>query len=319
MSKRADRVEDFIAATFTPMKENGDVNLEAIDKYQQFLLDQGINYVYVNGSTGEGTSLTTSERKSITEQWITLSRKPGREMKVFVQVGGTNFRETLELAEHAAEVGADAFSALPPLYFVPATVDELVDYCRQVAEKAPSIPFYYYHIPERTNVRFDMEQFLIKSRNVISNLRGIKFSSKDLYEGSRCLRTLNSKGENYELLFGSDEQIISAFAIGFKGAIGTTYSIIPRVYQKLKKAFDAGHMNEAASYQYRSADFVKVCFEFGSVTGGLLPAVKFVLSQIGVDAGPPRYPMKPLDNTSKQKLMDRLNYIKFFDWHSKAD
>ncbi|KAH9514158.1 hypothetical protein Btru_030442 [Bulinus truncatus] len=309
-------VEDFVAATFTPMKENGDVNLDAIDNYQQILLNQGIKYVYVNGSTGEGTSLTTQERKNITEQWVKLSRKPGREMSVFVQVGGTNFRETLELAEHAGSVGADAISALPPLYFVPATVDDLVDYCRLVAEKAPQIPFYYYHIPEKTSVRFDMEKFLIKSRHVVPSLRGIKFSSKDLYEAGRCVRVQNSKGVNYELLFGSDEQIVSAFAVGFKGAVGSTYSVLPNVYQKLKKFFFAGDIDTAAKCQQKSVDFVKVCFEFGSVTGGLLPAIKFVLSQIGIDVGPPRYPMRPLDEPSKMKLIERLNDIKFFEWRS---
>ncbi|CAL1535529.1 unnamed protein product [Lymnaea stagnalis] len=309
-------VEDFVAATFTPMKENGNVNLEAIDGYQKFLTEQEIKLVYVNGSTAEGTSLTTEERKQIAEKWVTLSQIPGREMKVLIQVGGTNFKETIELTEHAAAIGADAISTLAPLYFTPNSVDDLVEYCKRVADKAPNLPLYYYHIPDRTGVRFDMEQFLNKSRNVIPNLRGIKFSSKDLYEGCRCLRTLDANGDNYDLLFGCDEQVISAFAIGFKGAIGSTYSLIPRVYHKLKQALKEGRLDDARRYQYKSVDLVKVCFEFGSVTGGLLPAMKVVLTKLGVDIGPPRYPMVPLDDATQKQLVERLQEIGFFDWWS---
>ncbi|XP_059160468.1 N-acetylneuraminate lyase B-like [Physella acuta] len=307
-------VEGFVAATFTPFKDNGDVNLDAIDQYQEFLVQQGIQHVYINGTTGEGTSLTTDERKLIAEKWKELSLLPGRYMKVLIQVGGTSFKETCQLAEHAASIGADAISTLAPLYLLPQNIDELVDFCRQVAARAPSVPFYYYHIPDRTGVRFDMEQFLVRSRHVIPTLRGVKFSSKDLYEGSRCLRTSDAQGNLFDILFGCDEQVMSAFVIGFKGAIGSTYSLMAGTYHKLKDALSNGQIQEARTFQYRSVDLVKVCCEFGGQAGGIIPAMKVVLSKLGVDIGPPRFPMRPLSDAHQADLLGRLAEIGFFHW-----
>ncbi|GFR59026.1 N-acetylneuraminate lyase [Elysia marginata] len=95
-------------------------------------------------------------------------------MSVMVQVGGTSFRDTIDLTRHAVSCGAHVISALAPLYFTPVTV-------------------------------VNMEEFLHKARDKVPNLRGIKFSSKDLYEGARCLRTKDANGHNFDILFGSDE------------------------------------------------------------------------------------------------------------------
>lgn len=307
-------VEDFVPATFTPMKDNGDVNIDAIDEYQRFLKDKGVNYVYINGSTGEGTSLTQQERKRITEKWAELASMKGREMTVMVQVGGTSFRDTVDLTQHAVASGAHVISALAPLYFSPVTVDDLVEYCSRVAKEASGLPFYYYHIPERTGVRLNMEEFLIKAKDRIPNLRGIKFSSKDLYEGARCLRTKDAKGHHFDILFGCDEQVIAAFAMGFKGAIGSTYSLIPGVYRRAKQALEQGRLAEARDLQVKSVQLVDICFKYGKGVGGPVPAFKAALQALGVPVGPARFPMASLDKKMTGDLLAELQDAGFFEW-----
>ncbi|GFN92541.1 N-acetylneuraminate lyase [Plakobranchus ocellatus] len=179
---------------------------------------------------------------------------------------------------------------------------------------ASGLPFYYYHIPDRTGIKLSMEEFLLKARDVIPNLRGIKFSSKDLFEGSKCLRIKDSRGNNFDLLYGCDEQVIAAFAMGFQGAIGSTYSLMPGVYRRARRALEEGHVAEARELQYRSVRLVDICFKFGQGMGGPLPAFKAILSELGIPMGSTRFPMASMDQQMRAKLKDELVQIGFFQW-----
>ncbi|KAK3733400.1 hypothetical protein RRG08_004826 [Elysia crispata] len=193
-------------------------------------------------------------------------------------------------------------------------MNDLVDYCGRVALEAEGLPFYYYHIPDRTGVRLNMEEFLHKARDQIPNLRGIKFSSKDLYEGFKCLRTKDAKGHNFDILFGCDEQVIAAFAMGFRGAIGSTYSLLPGVYRQAKLAMDDGRLAEARELQARSVRLVHVCFKFGKGVGRPIPAFKAILNKLGVPVGPTRFPMATLDQQATAELIAELSEAGFFQW-----
>lgn len=138
-----------VAATFTPFDEHGELNLPKIEDYCKYLQRNGIHHIYVNGTTGEGASLTVDERKQIVEKWLSVAKG---KLSVTVHVGSINIKESKELARHAQEVGADAIGALPSLFFKPQSLDALVDYCRLIAAEAPSLPFYYYHLPVFTGV-----------------------------------------------------------------------------------------------------------------------------------------------------------------------
>jgi len=308
------KLEGLLTASFTPMTEDREVDIKAIDAYQKYLVDNGINQMYINGSTGEGPQLTTPERKTILEEWMRLSRLPNRSMKIVVQLGGTTEKESLELTDHAAQLKVDAVSALPSLYFLPSCVDDLVEHCQRISARAPGIPFYYYHIPIKTGVTLDMTEFLEKSRTAVPDLRGIKFTSKDLYEGAKCLRTKDANGDLYDMLYGCDEQLLGALAMGFRAGVGSTYQLMPKVYTTLKALSDAGKVEEARVWQYRSIDVIRTLFDFGAKCGGLMSAQKFVLSTFGAPLGPARRPIGGLTGAEEADLKAKLEKLGFNDW-----
>lgn len=121
-----------------------------IDKYAQYLKKMGMNGVMVNGMTGEGMTLTVDERKQLTEKWLEATRK--YDMKMIVNIGGTNLPSVYELAEHAEKVKVDAIMVLPDLYYSPKNEGDLVAYIKDVVAYAPTRPLFYYHIPMMTNV-----------------------------------------------------------------------------------------------------------------------------------------------------------------------
>ena len=308
------KVEGLVCASFTPMTEDREVNIKVIDAYQKYLSDNGISCMYVNGSTGEGPLLTTQERKDILAEWMRLSRLPGRSMRIMVQVGGTTDKEIMELTTHAASLKVDAVSALPSLYFTPTCVDDLVDHCRRISEKAPGIPFYYYHVPVWTGINLNMQEFLEKCRSAVPDLRGIKFTSKDLYEGAKCLRTKDASGDVYDMLYGCDEQLIGALAMGFRGGVGSTYNLMPGVYKSLMSLCDQGLWEKARLQQYRSIDVIKIIFDFGKRCGLLMSAQKAVMHRVGAPVGPTRHPITELSDEEKEALMKKLEEIGFFQW-----
>ena len=108
--------EGLIAAPFTPMDDGGEINLEPVGRYVDHLSESGVTGAFVCGTTGESPSLTTEERKSILEEWI--KHAPGK-LKIICHVGGNSLPQSIELARHAASVGADATGSFAPFFFKP--------------------------------------------------------------------------------------------------------------------------------------------------------------------------------------------------------
>ena len=168
--KHYQRLEGMVAATFTPMDARGDINLSVIDKYADLMAESGMAGVFVCGTTGESHSLTTDERKAILAQWIKSARK---RFKVIAHVGSNCQLEAMELARHAQEVEADAFAAMAPCFFKPSSVKDLVDFFTPIAQSAPDLPFYYYHIPAFNGAFLSMVAFLEAVDGRIPNFAGI--------------------------------------------------------------------------------------------------------------------------------------------------
>lgn len=129
------KFEGLIAAPFTPMKENGEVNYDRIRVYYDFLKKNKMAGAFINGSTGEGVSLTQKERKKIAEQWVAASKaNPG--VKIINLVGGTSYVECIEEAKYSSETGADAIAASLYYKLIEAFDSGDLETARQLQQKA---------------------------------------------------------------------------------------------------------------------------------------------------------------------------------------
>jgi N-acetylneuraminate lyase len=163
-------ISGLVAATFTPLDEDRSINLDMIPAIVEHLMGDGINALYVCGSTGEGPSLTLDERKLVSQAYgeAIAGRVP-----LIVQVGHNSLSAAQQLAEHAAKIGAQAISAIPPLYFKPHNLDVLIQCLMEISAGAPELPFYYYHIPRLTGIYIDVVDLLHSSANRFPQLLGI--------------------------------------------------------------------------------------------------------------------------------------------------
>lgn len=104
----------------------------------------------VNGTSGEGMTLSKDERKKLAEKWKAACLK--HSLTLMIQIGGAPIADVIDLAIHAEEIGADAVLCLPELYFKPQTETDLVKYVDRIAKNCSKTPFLYYHIPKYTKV-----------------------------------------------------------------------------------------------------------------------------------------------------------------------
>ena len=299
-----EKIIGLIDAPFTPMKENGDVNLEPIAAYAEMLQKNGLRGVFINGSSGEGYMLTTEERMMLAERWVSVAPK---DFKVIVHVGSCCLRESVRLAAHAQQMGVWGIGSMAPPFPKIGRVEELVKYCETIAAAAPSLPFYYYHIPAFNGAFLPMLDLLKEVDGRISNFAGIKYTIESLYEYNQCRLYKNGK---YDMLHGQDETILASLALGgAQGGIGGTTNYNGRELTGIIDAWNRGDIETAREKQDFSQAVINViCHYRGNIVGG-----KRIMKLIGFDLGPNRVPFRNMTDEEEQAMRKELEEIGFFE------
>ena len=126
----------------------------------------------------------------------------------------------------------------------------------------------------------------MRSADRIPTLAGVKYTNADLMGLQECLAV---RGGHFDVVFGSDELLLAALALGVKGAVGSTYNYAAPLYRRIIRAFEAGDLAAARREQFHSVELVRVLLQFGGLRAG-----KAVMSLLGVDCGPVRSPLRTL-------------------------
>ncbi len=298
------RLHGLVAATHTPFHADGSLNLAIIEKQAAHLLKDGVNTVFIGGTTGESSSLSLSERLALAERWLAAVK--GTAMRVVVHVGSNCLDDARTLAAQSEKLGAAAIAALAPSYFKPRSLDVLIACCADIAAAAPVTPFYFYDIPVLTGVSFSMLEFLNQAKDRIPTLAGLKFTNPDLMAFQLCLHADEGR---WDLPFGVDEHLLGALAMGAQGAVGSTYNFAAPIFNRLLAAFSRGDLASARVEQFRGVQLVQSLASFG-----YMAAAKATMGMLGVDVGPPRLPNTTLTPQQTTQLRSALETLGFFDW-----
>ena len=262
----------------------------------------GLVGVFICGTTGESLSLSVAERKQIAETWMQV-KNPS--LRCIVHVGHNCFDCSKELAQHAQSIGAQAIAAFPPVYYKPSTMDSLTHWFKALAV-ATELPIYYYNIPSMTGVNFPMRDFLEKLDD-LDNLAGVKYTHEDLYDFGRCL---DFKPEKYDILFGRDEMLLSALALGARGAVGGLYNFAAPLFYRIIDAFNNGEPRTAQAFQQKARELANIYFKYG----GSIATVKAMMKIAGLDCGPVRLPIKKVTEQQYARMKTELESVGFLDY-----
>jgi len=285
-----DRFSGVYSAIFTPYNPDGTLNRQVLKRLIDYHVKVGLHGIYVGGSTGEGLLMNLDERKSLTEASVEYLDGRGN---AIIHIGAVATRDAVELARHAEECGADAVSAIPPIFFG-TSIEGITRHYTAIAE-ASALPFFVYNIPERAGVTLTFENILALAE--IDNICGIKFTSSDLF----TIHLLTQHfGNDFLVINGSDQILAAGLLMGAHGGIGTTYNFFPEFYLKIYELAQAGNFAEARKWQYAVDRYTAKAIE----TGGF-GSFKKTMEWLGFDCGLPRGPIvdtSAIDFTELKRL-----------------
>lgn len=291
------KTNGLIAAPPTGFLNDKTVDYDVIRPLAAHLQKSGVAGVFVNGTTGEGASLTIKERKSIAAEWRQVIPAG---MKLFIHVGLEAAESAIELARHSREIGADAIAVIAPGFYKPAGIKELTNWCLPIAKAAADVPFYFYHMPAMTGVQINAVQFLEYAGSHIPNLAGIKFTHEALAE---YMDALHLQKKRFDLLWGRDEMLLGALAMGAEGGVGSTYNVFCPLYLRLIENYRKGNQKAARRLQLKAIQMINIM----AASGNFFSALKAILQSQGVPILPiTRPPLMSLTNTQSVKLTQEI-------------
>lgn len=291
-----DKYKGVIPAFYACYDETGEISVERTEKLANYLYEKGVKGLYVGGSSGECIYQNLEERKITLKSVAEIVKD---KLTLIAHVGAPSTKESVELARYAEELGYDALSAIPPIYFqLPETAIE--KYWTEIME-ATELPFIIYNIPQTTgyNLSIDLLKRLLENEKLI----GVKNSSMPTMDIERFKA---AAGDGFIVFNGPDEQYVSGRLIGADSGIGGTYGAMPELFLKAEAFVAAGNFSEARSIQRVINDII---IELCSLNGSMYSVIKEIYKIRGLNIGTVRGPLEPVTGEDLNKIEGIKNRI----------
>lgn len=294
------KFEGIIPAFYACYDEKGDISKERTINLGNYLLEKGVQGFYVGGSSGECIYQSIEERKA-TLKYVAEGFKG--ELTLIAHVGAPSTKDSVELAKYAEELGYDALSSIPPIYFVLPEYS-IEAYWTEMIE-ATELPFIIYNIPQTTGYQLSINLFkkMIENPKVI----GVKNSSMPTMDIERFRSVAEDAGKEFIVFNGPDEQFVSGRLIGADGGIGGTYSAMPELYLKADTFIKQNDFAQARAIQ---KDINELIVALTSQEGHMYAVIKAILAKDGIETGGVRAPLRNITTNDEKAINEIANKIK---------
>lgn len=289
-----------VVPIITPLTNEDKIDTESLKRLTDHCIDHGLQSLYPCGTTGEMMYLTVEERKQIAE---TVVKHTAGRVPVFVHVGAWNLTDTIELAQHAVEIGADGIGVVTPVFYQ-LSDKGIADFYIAVAKSIPAdFPMYLYGIKQNAIndlTKETCEMVHAQCRNVI----GAKYSFPDM---TRLQQLMTVNDGDFSVLVGPDHLFEAVVAVGGDGVVSGNAMCIPEHYAAIWQALQKKDMELATKLQRRTNILNATMCEINNIA-----AYKVILKDEGVIATTKmRRPMENLTKDQEQALLNsvkKLNY-----------
>ena len=292
--------EGVSAAVTTPFKD-GEIDLESFKNHLQFLKDNDIQAFIINGTTGEGSTLTDSEKKQTIKTAIDVANK---EIPVIATTGSNNTQASIDSSLEAKKLGVDGLLIITP-YYNKTTQKGAIAHFTAIAEALVDLPIIMYAVPARTGM--SLEADTVAKLSKIPNIVGLKDATGDL---ANLTRMQNLVTDDFAFYGGNDDIALPFYAAGGKGLISVVANVIPSEHQKL---YELAQNNPKEAIKLNN-----LLFPFTDTIGTELNpiSIKAVVSHIGFGDYELRLPLVELEDSkvtqlihSYQSLKEGLNHL----------
>ena len=267
-----------MVALCTPMKADGAVDNDALDRLVEFHIQSGTNAIVAVGTTGESPTLTLEEHIGVIKRVVQVAKK---RIPVIAGTGSNATHEAIEQTKQAKEVGADACLLVTPYYNKP-TQEGLYQHYKAIAN-AVAIPQILYNVPGRTGV--DLQPETVERLTECKNIVGIKEAASL----ARNRELFNRVGGRIDLISGDDDLACECVLAGYQGVISVSANVAPK---QVRAVMDAALARDHALARKLDAQ-LQPLHKSMFVESNPIPA-KWALSRMGLIGSGIRLPLTTL-------------------------
>ncbi len=245
-------------AVITPFNRYGNVDFKSLGKIIDHLIESGVNYLVILGTTAESVTLNSDERNAIIE----FARQSiGKRVPLVVGFGGNNTQDVMTCIQKTNCKGIDAILSVSPYYNKPQQKGIIMHY--KAIAGATSLPIIAYNVPGRTGSNMTAETTL-EIASTIENVIAIKEASGNL---SQTMRIIDNKPDDFLVISGDDALTLPMMAAGADGVISVVANAFPSEFLQMVSLCLKGDYDKARVLHYRLFKLIEAIFAEGSPSG----------------------------------------------------
>lgn len=275
-------------AIVTPFKANGSVDYNALERLINHIIDGGVNFIVVQGTTGEAATLTEEEKLAVLEFTIDVTKK---RVPVVFGYGGNNTQAMLEGLSQFPIEKVDALLVASPYYNKPSQEGIYQHY--KALSQATDAEIILYNVPGRTGSNVTAETTLRLGKEC-KNIVAVKEASGNLAQMSQLIK---NKPEGFSVLSGDDDLVLPQMAIGADGVISVIANAFPKRFSDLIHAGRVGSVDQAREIHYQLVDLIPLLFKEGNPGG-----IKALLEMLGIMENEVRLPLAPVSKATYDEI-----------------
>jgi 4-hydroxy-tetrahydrodipicolinate synthase len=274
-------------ALVTPMNDDRSINWNGLKKLIQHVSDGGVDYLVVQGTTGESATTTSDEKKQIV---ATIQEANSKKLPMVYGLGGNNTESLINQIKNTSFEGIDAILSVCPYYNKPSARGVIAHY-EAIADASP-VPVIMYNIPGRTGINMSAQTVLklAEHRNII----GIKEASCII---EQCMEIAYHKPTDFLLISGDDVQAIPIISIGGVGVMSVIANAFPHQFTSMIHLALAGDFKAASKELGKFLTIDPYLYEEGNPVG-----VKKLLENQGLFSAQVRMPLASASQELGKKL-----------------
>lgn len=275
-------------ALVTPFNTDKSVDFEALAKLVEFNIDNGIDYLVINGTTGESATITKEEKQKIIEVIAATNKN---RLPLVLGVGGNNTLEVVRELETAGLTHIDAILSVSPYYSKP-TQEGLYQHFKAIALASPK-PIILYNVPGRTSKNMEPSTTL-RLANEFENVIAVKEAGNNLQQ---YLELIKNKPENFLIISGDDDLALSAVLAGGSGVISVIGQAFPKEFSSLINLGLEGKNKEAYQIHFKLMEMIDLIFSENNPAG-----IKAVLQELNITSDEVRLPLVKASSTLQKEI-----------------
>ena len=281
-------------AIVTPMAADGSIDYEALGRFIEFQIENGINALVVMGTTGENATIEPEDQKKVIAYTV---EKVAKRVPVIAGTGTNNTEHVLANTKAACEVGADAVLVVTP-YYNKATQNGLYKHFTTIAD-ASTVPVILYNVPGRTGC--NLLPKTVARLAAHPNIVAVKEATGNM---AQMVEIMHLCGDKIDVYSGEDALTVAMMAMGGKGTISVLSNVAPKEAVAMTDACKAGNYAAAAKMQCDLLPLINALFSEVNP----IPA-KAGTAALGFGTDTLRLPLTSMEDATKAVLLDEMRKL----------